>query len=196
LGTGRTLIVSGSENGLDALTSFVKRCGCQDVSIVSSGDEARRKTQQDGFDLMMINAPLKDEYGYQLAMQMSTATSAGIILICKQDAVEDMINQTIDSGVSVVAKPINKSVFHQAIRAGFAMRNRLQGLKQENAKLQKKLEELRYVSRAKCVLIETQAMTELQAHRYIEKQAMDTRRPRKEVALEIIAAYELAQDTE
>ncbi|MGN0592786.1 MAG: ANTAR domain-containing response regulator [Ruminococcus sp.] len=194
MGTGRTLIVSGSEEGLNAVIGFVKRCGCQDVCVVSSGDEARRSMQQDSFDLLMINTPLKDEFGYHLAMQMSESTSAGVILICKQDMAEEMMNQTIDAGVSVVPKPINKALFHQAIRLGFAMRSRLQGMKRENARLQSKLEELRYVSRAKCVLIETQSMTELQAHRYIEKQAMDTRRPRKEVALEIIAAYDAAQD--
>ena len=63
-------------------------------------------------------------------------------------------------------------------------------LHQENAKLRTKLEELRYVSRAKCLLIVKQQMTEETAHRYIEKNAMDTRRTRKDVAMEIIAKYE------
>ncbi len=194
MGTGRALIVSGSENGLDAVTGFVKQCGCQDVSVIFSGDEARRKMQQDGFDLLMINTPLRDEFGDRLAMQMSESASAGIILICRQDAAADLMNKTIDSGVLVVAKPLNRSQFHQAIRQGMAMRSRLLGMKRENARLQNKLEELRYVSRAKCILIETKSMTELQAHRSLEKIAMDTRRPRKEVALEIIAAYNTVQD--
>lgn len=150
--------------------------------------------QQDGFDLLLINTPLKDEYGDQLAMQMSEKSSAGVILLCRTDAAETMMHKTIDSGVSVVSRPIHKNLLHHAIRQGFAMRSRLQGMKQENARLQSKLEEVRYVSRAKCILIETQALTELQAHRHIEKLAMDTRRPRKEVALGIIAQYADSQN--
>lgn len=192
--TGRTLIVSGSEEGLEGMIAFVKQCGCRDVSVVSSGNEARRMMQQDGFDLLLINTPLKDEYGDQLAMQMSEKSSAGVILLCRTDAAETMMHKTIDSGVSVVSRPIHKNLLHHAIRQGFAMRSRLQGMKQENARLQSKLEEVRYVSRAKCILIETQALTELQAHRHIEKLAMDTRRPRKEVALGIIAQYADSQN--
>ena len=49
---------------------------------------------------------------------------------------------------------------------------------------------MRYVSRAKFLLISEQGMTEEAAHHYIEKSAMDTRRTRKEVSLEVIAKYE------
>ena len=49
---------------------------------------------------------------------------------------------------------------------------------------------LRLVSRAKCCLVEHEQMTEAEAHRYIEKQAMDTRRDRTEIAQEILENYE------
>ena len=48
------------------------------------------------------------------------------------------------------------------------------------------------VSRAKCCLIELGRMTEAEAHRYIEKKAMDTRRDRAEVAQEILDSYDPA----
>ena len=46
------------------------------------------------------------------------------------------------------------------------------------------------VSRAKCCLVEHEHMTEAEAHRYIEKQAMDTRRDRTEIAQEVLENYE------
>ena len=141
MGAGRALIASGSETGLDAVAGFVKQCGCQDVSVVASGDQARRMLQQDSFDLLIIHTPLKDELGTALALQMSESTSAGIILICRTDMAEVMSSRTVDRGVFVVTKPLNTSMFHQAIRQGLAVRRRLQGMKQENARLQKKLEE-------------------------------------------------------
>lgn len=39
----RTLIISGSEKGLDGVIGFLKTCGCGSVAVVSSGSEARRK---------------------------------------------------------------------------------------------------------------------------------------------------------
>ena len=42
-------------------------------------------------------------------------------------------------------------------------------------------------------LIELGRMTEAEAHRYIEKKAMDTRRDRAEVAQEILDSYDPAQ---
>ena len=42
------------------------------------------------------------------------------------------------------------------------------------------------MSRAKCLLIACKGLTEAEAHRTIEKEAMDSRRDRGEVAQEII----------
>ena len=57
-------------------------------------------------------------------------------------------------------------------------------------KLEKKLEDLKIISRAKLLLIINKDITEQEAHKYIEKQAMDTRLARVEVAKEIIRKYE------
>ncbi len=66
----------------------------------------------------------------------------------------------------------------------------LQKLKEQNQKLQNKLEETRLVNRAKCVLIQYLNMTEQQAHRYIEKQSMDLRQSRVVTAESILKTYE------
>lgn len=187
--TERTLLISGSEKGLDAIINFLKGCGYAAVSVVSSGDEARRRLQQDTFSLIVLNTPLKDEFGYQLSLQLTQNTCSGVVMLCKADMAEEMTNKTISYGVLVVAKPLNRAALLQAIRMGKAMHGRMMHMKAENDKLQKKLEELRCVSCAKCILIEREQYTEEQAHRYIEKLAMDTRRNRREVAMEILSRY-------
>lgn len=187
--TERTLLISGSEKGLDAIINFLKGCGYAAVSVVSSGDEARRMLQQDTFGLIVLNTPLKDEFGYQLSLQLTQNTCSGVVMLCKADMAEEMANKTISYGVLVVAKPLNRAALLQAIRMGKAMHGRMMHMKAENDKLQKKLEELRCVSHAKCILIEREQYTEEQAHRYIEKLAMDTRRNRREVAMEILSRY-------
>lgn len=63
-------------------------------------------------------------------------------------------------------------------------------LQSENTKLHQKIQEIRLVDRAKCTLIQYLHMTEQDAHRYIEKQAMDLRMTRREIAEEILKTYE------
>lgn len=187
----RTLLISGADKGLDGVTSFLRSCGCGLVTVISSGSEARRMIHHDDYGLILINTPLTDESGYQLALKLSESTCAGIILICRADAADEMSSRTMDYGVCVVPRPLSKAVFSQAVRTGMAFNRRLMTMQKENNRLRTKLEELRYVSRAKFLLITRQQMTEEAAHRFIEKSAMDTRRTRKEVALEIIAKYEV-----
>jgi response regulator NasT len=55
--------------------------------------------------------------------------------------------------------------------------------------VEEKMAEIRLVNRAKWVLISELKMEEPQAHRYIEKQAMDRCVPRRTIAEEIIKLY-------
>ena len=96
--TERTLLISGSEKGLDAIINFLKGCGYAAVSVVSSGDEARRMLQQDTFSLIVLNTPLKDEFGYQLSLQLTQNTCSGVVMLCKADMAEEMANKTISYG--------------------------------------------------------------------------------------------------
>ena len=63
-------------------------------------------------------------------------------------------------------------------------------LKNENARLQNQIEEIKLVDRAKCALIQYRHLTEQEAHYFLEKQAMDQRSTRRQVAQEIIRTYE------
>ena len=55
--------------------------------------------------------------------------------------------------------------------------------------VEEKIKEIRLVNRAKWLLIECLRMTEAEAHRYIEKQAMDLRISKREAAENIIKTY-------
>ena len=90
----------------------------------------------------------------------------------------------------LLQKPLNKALFLRTVRLAMVARRRLLEIKTENAGLHHKIEEIRLIDRAKCVLIQYLGLTEPQAHRYIEKQAMDRRVSRREVAAGILAAYE------
>ena len=71
-----------------------------------------------------------------------------------------------------------------------AMCNRLHAMQIRENSLQKKLGDEKLVNRAKLLLISRLQMSETEAHRYIEKTAMDTGDSRREVALRLIRTYE------
>ena len=75
-----------------------------------------------------------------------------------------------------------REAFLQLLRALMAAQARVERMQEENRKLSARLEEARLVGRAKCALIRYRGLTEEEAHRCIEKEAMDTRLPKREVA--------------
>ncbi len=186
----RVLIVSGSEKGMETIAQFLHSYGYTQISSTASGSEARRLMSSSEYALVIINTPLADEFGHELSIAMAENTSSGIILICKADISDDVSDKVSDYGVCVVSKPLNRALLHQSIRIVAATRSRMLGLKRENSQLMVKIDEMRLINRAKCTLMQYLKFTEPQAHRYIEKQAMDTRSTRKEVALRILSTYE------
>lgn len=186
----KALIVSGSEQAMETIAQFLHSYGCTDITSAASGSEARRLANTVDYALIVINAPLKDEFGHELSIMLAEGTSSGILLLCKADIADDVADKVGDFGVCVVSRPMNKSHLHQAIRLVEATRSRMMSLKRENSKLMVKIDELRLIGRAKLVLVQYLGLSEPEAHRYIEKQAMDTRSTRREVAQRILSQYE------
>ena len=186
---GSVLLVSGSEKGAAALLQLLPHSSDTRPTAVSSAGEARRLLLAHSFDLIVVNAPLSDEPGTELAIHAAETTSAGVLLLVRADVLETAAEQVEDYGVFTVPKPIQRQAVLQALRLAWATRARLRRLEQENRRLSEKLSELRAVSRAKWLLIEREHMTEADAHRHIEKTAMDSRRTRRQVAEDIIDKY-------
>ena len=184
------LLVSSTDKGTEVLSALLRLAGFQDITTAKSGNLARRMMIQGSFDLALINAPLQDEFGDELSMEITQNSTSGVLLIVKNDIAESVSEKVERCGVLVVSKPLRKHIFYQALRLVEASRIRILGLKDENIRLKNKIEEIRLVNRAKCVLIQYLNMTEPQAHRYIEKQAMDMRISRREVALNVLKVYE------
>ncbi len=186
------LLVSSSVKVAALLTELLQAqysAACQIVSATSGG-EARRLLSQRDYDLILVNTPLQDELGHDVAITAAQHTCAGVMLLVKSEMEDEISGKVEDYGVMVVGKPISRQLFYQALKMLSVSHRRLAGLRHENLQLQNKIEEIRLVDRAKCVLIQYLNMTEPQAHRYIEKQAMDMRCTKVEVAQGILRTYE------
>ena len=176
---GRALIVSAGASSNEYISARLAELGYTRPTIIPSGAEARRRMLESDFELIVVNAPLPDEFGHELCSSAVEKTDAGVVLVPMSE-----------QGVLLLSKPFSNTLFLQAIHLAAASNHRLQLLRQENARMQEKIAQVRLVSHAKCCLVEREQMSEDAAHRYIEKRAMDTRRSRAEIAQEILDSYE------
>ena len=184
------LIVSNTNTTLGIISDMLNSQQFSRITTTQNCAEARRDLIGKAFDLIIIDSPLPDELGDDFALYAAEQTSAGIILIVNGEILSDISENVEDSGVFVLPKPVSPDFFYQSVKLLVASRRRVMSLENENQKLQKKIEEIRLIDRAKCILIQYLNMTEPQAHRYIEKQAMDLRQSRLVTAENILKTYE------
>ena len=166
-------------------------CGDYDP-IVKAGDagEVRRMMLDTPADIVIINTPLRDEFGTELAIDLAEGT-AGVLLLVKNELYDQVCYKAEDNGVLTLSKPTSRQGFYSAVKLLTAMTARLSRLEKVNHTLQEKMADIRVVNRAKWLLIEHHHMKEQDAHYFIEKQAMDTRLSRREVAENIIRSYDI-----
>lgn len=188
----RVLIASANEKAVTLIAPLMRESypECR-LSVCGSANEARRLCGESDYDLVIINTPLPDERGGELAKDICDSTTAGCLVMTKAENAETLSEQLEEYGALVVARPISRVLFYQSVKMINASRKRIMGYAKENIKLHKKLDEIKMINRAKLVLMQYLKFSESQAHRYIEKQAMDLRMTKYEIAMKVIKTYDL-----
>lgn len=185
----RVLVVSTGDKIYDFIVDLLPAGEYQPVLRARDAGEARRMLVSAVVDIVIINTPLSDDFGMELAADLADS-SISILLLVKNELVEQIAYKAVDMGILTLGKPNTSGALFGAIRLLTAMSVRLRKMEKKNKTLQEKMSDIRIVNRAKWLLIEHHHMTEKDAHYYIEKQAMDTRLSRKEVAESIIRTYD------
>lgn len=187
--TYSVLIVTASERFTDSIMPLLPMTDYWPVQTASSVAEARRCLADTEFDIVLINTPLPDDFGMHLAIDICTGSGAGVLLLVKNDHYNEIYSKVVRYGVITLSKPTNRQMVAQNLRILCATRERIRQMQAKQATVEEKIKEIRLVNRAKWLLIECLNMTEAEAHRYIEKQAMDLRISRREAAENIIKTY-------
>lgn len=121
--------------------------------------------------------------GASAAVDAAERSSAAILLLADDAALP---RRCIRAGV-MTAHPDELAAVLPSL---LASAERLRTLRDKTSSLQQRLDDSRIVARAKLLLISRLGMSEGDAHRYIEKTAMDSCLPRRDVAEGIIRTYE------
>lgn len=162
----------------------------QDMHTVSVTDGVHMRCMDvSGFDVVIISTPLADEFGLDLAAELRDKTRAAFIVLTKSEIADEVQNKIKFTGAFVIGRPCGKSALLQAIRFADVAGESIKRLEQENVQLEKRLDDVKVISRAKACLMQYLNLTEEQAHRHIQKQAMDMRKTQRAVAEDVLRMY-------
>lgn len=183
------LIVSSSKTFNTSLTSLLPESLYDTVSAAHSINCAKRSLAERAYDFIIINSPLPDDQGIRFAVDACSKNNSVVLLLIKTDIHDEIYSKVSPHGVFTLPKPTSKTIMDCALLWMISSRERLRRYENKTTSIEQKMEEIRLVNRAKWMLISHEDMSEPDAHRYIEKSAMDRCVSRKEIADEIICRY-------
>lgn len=183
------LLVSSSPKFNESMLALLPESRFYPVAAVSDVSSARRRLLESKYDIVIINAPLPDDFGTRLALNICDNSGAGVLLLVKAEHYPDINGRVSPFGVLALPKPATSQAVSQSLQLLCGTRERLRRMEQKTASIEEKMEEIRIINRAKLLLMEQLKMTEKEAHRFIEKQAMDRCVTRITIAQSILSTY-------
>jgi response regulator NasT len=184
------LIVSCAEKETAFFTELLNAASILHITSLKSVDNAQKLLLQQDFDLVIVNTPLREEGGESFSRSIASKGGSQVILLVKNDLFDSVFSACEGDGVFTISKPVEKAFFLSALSLAKSAQSRIKRVQAENAQLKQKIEDIRIIDRAKCILISIMKMNEQEAHRYMEKQAMDMRSTRRIIAEGILKLYE------
>ena len=183
------LIVSATDSFTSAFADLLPERRYYPVHTVASVSAAKRILAEKAFDFIIINSPLPDDTGIRFAIDTCTGKQSAVLLLAKNDIHDSVHDRVAEYGVFTLPKPTSKPTMLHALNWMESARERLRQFEKESLSIEEKMAEIRLVNKAKWILISELSMSEPEAHRYIEKQAMDRCISKRTIAEEIIKTY-------
>lgn len=185
----RVLILSATERFAEFLMPLLQARGLFSVASANDLRTAKSITEQENFDLIFLNSPLADGDGYRFALELSRTPGAVVLAAVSAERHEEAAKILSSHGVYLLSKPLSSKALSAALDWMLATRARLFEIEESRHSLEEKMKDLTLINRAKWLLIDRLGMSEAEAHYHIEKQAMDRRISKREVAEEIVKIY-------
>ena len=157
-----------------------------DLTTTSDFNEARRLAAERSFNIIIADSG----DGYDTDFAINVADSYSTILLLVPNEHFDEISYHVEGyGILTITKPFEPFYFYNMVKIAIAVQYKVQVLSSQTTKLKVKMEEIKQVNRAKMLLMSNMNMSEQEAHRYIEKEAMDRGMKRTAISEEIIKTY-------
>jgi response regulator NasT len=171
------------------LREILEESGYKVVAEVGDGKSAIELARKLKPDVVILDIKMPVLDGLTAARQI---TEAGIcpVLILTAFSQKSLVEEAVKAGaLAYLVKPFDKSDLIPALEVARARFQEKKFLEEQIKSLQERLETRKLVEQAKGLLMNKQKLEEAEAFRLIQKASMDSRRPIKEIALEIIDKF-------
>ena len=187
------LIAGKTSEICDSIAGLLIELDCDNISTFTSGAIVRG-VDISRFDSVIISTPLSDEFGLDLVADIAKDAKNGVVVLAKHEIADEVQKKIRFTGAFVLPRPFNKAMLIQTIK--LAEVAHIGMAKLENRQLSQQLSDMKIVNRAKSMLMQYLNLTEEQAHRHIQKQAMDLRKTQRAVAEDILKTYQNTKEEE
>jgi len=163
--------------------------GAQGGLVVGNGsrvEDALLLVERHKPDVGVLAVGLSDGDGVEAARQVMAALPCPLVLLTSRTD-SHVAGRAVEAGVlGFLVKPLRPEELGPTLDLAVSRFRDLVAIRKENEELKKKLESRRLIDRAKALLIQRLGLTEAEAHRRLQKTAMDTRRPMASVAQAVL----------
>ncbi|WP_245702991.1 ANTAR domain-containing response regulator [Raineyella antarctica] len=169
------------------LVELLRDEGYDVVAEVGDGQAAVEKARELHPDLVVMDVQMPRMDGISAAKIIATERIAPVVMLTAFSQ-RDLVERAREAGaMAYVVKPFGASDVVPAIEMAIARFHEIRAVEAEVEDLEERLASRKAVDQAKGLLQTGMGMSEQEAFRWIQKTAMDLRKPMREVAEGIIA---------
>lgn len=154
-------------------------------------DEAERKLAQLDPALVVWQCDAPGLPALRQCGRLAESSEAVFLLLVRPGTYEAVWQFVQAAGICVMSWPAPQEVFRQTLRNLLLLKKSLRAMQEKTDQLQSQLQDMKRIQKAKSLLMNQLGMSEADAHRWIEKAAMDRCVKKREIAETIIRMYAL-----
>lgn len=182
------LLVRGTAAEPAALSAFTAAQPDVQLQTISGLDEAGAALERLRPTLIVVQSDTPDAQELRRCAELAEGAEAVFLLLVRQEAYGAAWRFLQKRGVCVMTWPMEQTILAQTLRNLLLLKKSMQA---QTDQLRSQLQDLKRIQKAKGLLMRQLGMTEQDAHRWIEKAAMDRCVKKREIAETIIRMYEL-----
>jgi len=187
---GATRVIIAEDEALIRLDlkEMLEEEGFDVVAEVADGESAVRLTRELKPDLVILDVKMPVMDGIAAAEEIARDRLAAVLILTAFSQ-RDLVEQARRAGaMAYLVKPFQKHDLLPAVEIAAGRFREMSGLEATVDDLQGRLEARKAIERAKGVLQAREGITEAEAFRWIQREAMQRRVTMKQVAEEVLAA--------
>ena len=120
----RVLVAGANDKLGESIAALLPKNEYEPPVFAASVGEIRRLALESTMDLVVLNTPLKDEFGTRLALDLADYNIA-VLLMVQGDVFDQVCYKVEDYGVLTLAKPVSRQSFYTAVKLLTAMRAKM-----------------------------------------------------------------------